>query len=244
MLARTIALAAGLMMAASQLAVAADKFHPIEKMCIWYRTDGQLMKGNSVRCHRKFGLEWFEIQEMEIGMAGIVQKQNTHNIGIRDKLYAIDTITKSGTESVNPMFAPMQQAISRHGSSPEAMGKAFISAMQFRPTDKTKTIAEHRCTVYVSPAVGHACLGESGALMLEQSVMGNVQTATRVAIGEDGGDDNYTLYQRVDLRQGIDLSKGLNLQDLMRQGGGASSQGGAPQMPAGVQDLIKQLQNQ
>ena len=137
MLARTIALAAGLMMAASQLAVAADKFHPIEKMCIWYRTDGQLMKGNSVRCHRKFGLEWFEIQEMEIGMAGILQKQNTHNIGIRDKLYAIDTITKSGTESVNPMFAPMQQAISRHGSSPEAMGKAFISAMQFRPTDKT-----------------------------------------------------------------------------------------------------------
>ena len=73
-------------------------------------------------------------------------------------------------------------------------------------------------------------------------MMGNVQTATKVAIGEDGGDDNYTLYQRVNLRQGIDLSNGLNLQDLMRQGGGG--QGGAPQMPAGVQDLIKQLQNQ
>ena len=242
MLARTIVLAIGLMMAAPLSANAAERFHPVEQMCIWYQTDGQMMKGQSVRCHRKFGLEWFEIQEMEIGMAGIKQKQNSHNIGIRDKLYAIDRVSKTGTESINPMFAPMQQAISRNGSSAEAIGNAFISAMQFRPTGQSKTIAGQPCDVYASPATGTACLGENGTLMLEQSMMGNVQTATKVAIGEDGGDDNYTLYQRVNLRQGIDLSNGLNLQDLMRQGGGG--QGGAPQMPAGVQDLIKQLQNQ
>ena len=116
MLARTIVLAIGLTMAAPLSANAAERFHPVEQMCIWYQTDGQMMKGQSVRCHRKFGLEWFEIQEMEIGMAGIKQKQNSHNIGIRDKLYAIDRVSKTGTESINPMFAPMQQAISRNGS--------------------------------------------------------------------------------------------------------------------------------
>lgn len=240
MLARVTALAAGLMMAAPT--TAAERFHPVEQMCIWYQTDGQMMKGKSVRCHRKFGLEWFEIQEMEIGMAGIKQKQNSHTIGIGDKLYAIDTVSKTGTESINPMFAPMQQAISRKGTSAEAIGNAFISAMQFRPTGQSKTIAGQPCDVYASPATGTACLGENGTLMLEQSMMGNVQTATKVAIGEDGGEDNYTRYQKVNLRQGIDLSNGLNLQDLMRQGGGG--QGGAPQMPAGVQDLLKQLQSQ
>lgn len=227
--------------------IAAERFHPIQQMCITYQASGQLMKGNSTRCHRKYGLEWFEIENFEIGIAGIVQKQQSHKIAIGDQLYVIDRARKTGTVSINPMYQSMQQAIQNNGSSAEEIGRSFISAMGFQPTGQTKTIAGYQCAVYASQAAGTTCLTDD-ALMLEQIVLGNSQIATQVILGQDGGEENYTLWQKVSMRQGVDLSNGINLQELIKQRAnkpsGSVQGGSAPQIPEGLKDILKQLQPQ
>ena len=224
-------LAAGMAAAATSTTesyAADERFHPIEKVCIEYVMKGQIMNGTTYRCHRKFGLETFEVQNMEMGIGGIKQTQNSHNITIKDTIYAIDTVKQTGTISTNPMYEHFKNAVARGDQSAEAIGRTFLSTMGYAPDGTSKTIDGVNCNGYRSQMVGYACLTEE-LLMLEQEFLGNRQTAVRVAIGDDGGDDNYTLWQRVNMRQGLDLSSGINVQDLTNGN-------------ANVQDILKQLQ--
>ena len=102
-------------------------------------------------------------------------------------------------------------------TDPDGLANAFIDAMGFTATGATKTIADATCNVYSSDMMGTMCLMDNG-LLLEQSVMGNTQTAVSVAIGDGGVDANYTLYQTVPISDGPDLSNMPSLQDLMNQG--------------------------
>ena len=189
--------------------------HPVEAACIDYEMSGQMQLGTSTRCHRDFAYEQFEIQETSIGFGGFSQTQNMHNITIGNTIYAIDLSTNTGTQTTNPMYDGLIAAL--QDTDPDDMADAFIAAMGFTATGATKTIADATCNVYSSGMMGTTCLTDNG-LLLEQSVMGNTQTAVSVSIGDGGDDANYTLYQTVPITQGPDLSNVPNLQNLMNPG--------------------------
>lgn len=195
-------------------AKAADPaLHPVEEVCIRLNMKGQLMNGTTLRCHRKNGFEQFEIQNIEIGIGKIRQKQKQHSITIGDTVYAIDTATMTGTKTTNPMYHSMIKAM--EGRSPEEFGRGLFISMGFAPTGERKTVAGVDCVVYSSPGLGSSCVSPD-ALTLEQDVLGNKMIA--VEINYDGGkDEDYRLYEKVEIRQGPDLSSGLNVQDLVKQ---------------------------
>lgn len=189
--------------------------HPVEAVCIEYTMSGQMQNGTTTRCHRDYGYEAFEIQDISIGFGGFSQSQNQHVITIGDQIYSIDLSTNTGTQTTNPFYAQIVGALD--DSDPQDMGNAFISAMGFTQTGGTKTIADTECNMYNSSMMGTMCMTDDG-LMLEQTMMGNTQTATSVSIGDGGEDANYTLYQNVPISAGPDLSNMPNLQDLFDQG--------------------------
>lgn len=227
-----------------------DRFHSIEKMCVSYQMVGQLVNGTIKRCHRNYAHEWFEIRDLETGIAGITQRQNEHTIVIGDKIYAIRPAQGTGTVTQNPMYQSFKDALARSGNNIDAISQTFFNAMGFQATGETKTIAGYQCTVQSSQSIGKGCFTPD-FVMLEQSFLGNTQTATKVSIGDDGGSENYDLWQKVSLSEGLDLRDGINIEDLVRQGregtnsGGANvGAGGVPEIPAEVQDFLKKLQQQ
>lgn len=206
-----------LIVAPVAFAVADDTpvLHPIEAVCVSYEMSGQMQQGTTTRCHRDYGYETYEIQNMTVGFGAFTQTQNQHIITIGNTIYTIDLSTNTGTQTINPMYDDMVNAM--QGSDPGELGDEFITAMGFTATGATNTIAGTTCNVYDSAMMGSACLTDNG-LMLEQSVMGNSTVATDVSIGDGGSDDNYTLYQNVTITQGPDLSDMPSLQDLINQG--------------------------
>ena len=211
---KCLTVAAGMLVFLSTVR-AEERFHPIENLCIEYEVSGQLMNGTMIQCHRKYGFESFTIQDTEVGIGNIKQKQMSHTITIGDKIYAVDTATQTATVTTNPMYQHLVQRMSQSGESAEDIGRTFISAMQYSPDGSQKTIQNMECSGYRSPSIGYACFSED-FIVLEQEVFGNRQVATRVQIGESGGDENYTLWQRVELRQGVDLSNGINVQEILK----------------------------
>jgi len=188
------------------------RLHPTEKACISYETTGQMMNGTTVRCHRDYAYEQYEIQNTEIGFAGITQQQNQHTITIGEWIYAINLQTNTGTKTANPMYNGLVSAL--EDSSPEQMSSTFMSAMGMSATGETRVVADTECNVYTSAQMGSVCM-TNGGLMLEQEFMGTTQVAVSVAIGDGGDDANYSLYQSVPISDGPDLSNGL--QGLMDQ---------------------------
>ena len=188
---------------------AQPKLHPIEKVCVMYEMSGQIQNGSITRCHREYGYEQYEIQNITIGIAGFTQTQNSHNITIGDTIYAIDLENNTGTKTKNPMYQSIVSAMEDNDS--EEMSDTFITAMGYSPTGETKTIADNECDVYDSGQAGTICLTSSG-LMLEQTILGNSTTAASVSIGESGEDTNYILYEQVSITEGPDLSNLFNQQ--------------------------------
>jgi len=192
------------------------KLHPVKKACITYELNGQMQSGTVTRCHRDYGYESYEIQNVQIGMGVFSQSQNTHTITIGNKIYAIDLSSNTAMKTTNPMYDGLVNAL--ENSSPEQMGQSFISAMGMSPTNQTNTVAGEPCTVYASQMMGTACF-TSDWLMLAQDVMGMGQTATSVDRSSGGDDANYTLYQSVPVSDGPDFSNlPGGLADILGQG--------------------------
>ncbi len=187
--------------------------HPVGGVCIRFNMKGQLMNGTTLRCHRRNGFEQFEIQDIETGIGNIKQKQKQHTITIGDTVYAIDTATMTGTKTINPMYQTIVRAMK--GRSPEEFGRTFMTSMGFAPTGESKTIAGIECEVYGAAGLGKNCVSPD-ALTLEQDVLGNKMTAIEVSY-DGGNDEDYRLYEKIKIRQGPDLSNGLNIQDLVKQ---------------------------
>ena len=209
----TTVLAIACLAASTIAAQGADtpRLHPVKAACVTYEMTGPMQSGSMVRCHRKHGYEQYEIQNVKISVSGFSQVTHQHAITIGDTIYSIDLKTKTGTKTKNPFYENISNALK--DSSAEEMSQRFISAMNFRATGQTKTIAGHECEIYRSPQIGEACLMPNG-LMLEQSVMGMGQTATEVTLGDGGDDANYRLYETVEITDGPDvenLLKQLNL---------------------------------
>ena len=194
------------------------RLHPVEKACIEYELSGQMQSGTTVRCHRDYAYEQYEIQDITAGMMGITQETNQHVITIGDTIYSINLDTNTGTKTKNPMYEGLVSSL--EDSSPEEMSATFLSAMGFTPTGDTMTILDETCQVYNSSMMGNACLTEDG-LMLEQNFMGNVTRAVSVDRSTGGDDANYTLYENVTITDGPDLSN----------------------MPGGLQDLLGGMGN-
>jgi len=186
--------------------------HPVEAVCIDYEQSGQMQSGTSTKCHRDFGYEQYEISELTIGMAGFSQSQSTFTVTIGDTIYAIDVDANTATQTVNPMYQGLADAVDQSGSA--AVSDAFLTAMGMTPTGQMKTILGLSCNVYASGMMGTACLTEDG-LMLEQSVMGTEVIATAVTYDE-GISENYRRHETATITQGPDLSNGIAglLQDL------------------------------
>ncbi len=194
---------------------ATPRLHPTEAACITYETNGPMMSGDTTRCHRDYAYEQYEIVNTNISFAGVSQSQNQHTITIGDWIYAINLQTNTGTKTQNPMYDGLVSAL--EDSSPEEMTPVFLDAMGMTANGQSKTVVGVQCNVYTSAMMGTVCLTDGG-LMLEQEFMGTTQVATNVAIGDSGGDENYTLYQTVPITDGPDLSNGLQgLIDQMGQ---------------------------
>jgi hypothetical protein len=195
---------------------AAPKLHPVKEACVSYTSSGQMMNGTSVRCHRDFARESYEIQNMTVGIAGFTQTQKQHTITQGDTIYAIDLKTNTATKTKNPMYEGLVASMKDKDAA--EMSEAFMAGMGFAPTGETKTIAEHDCQVHNSAQMGTVCVTADG-LMLEQAFMGNTTRATKVEIGTSGDPANYALHETVPVTDGPDLSDMPNLQDLMKQHG-------------------------
>ena len=179
--------------------------HPVEAVCIDYEQSGQMQSGTSTRCHRDFGYEQYEISELTIGMSGFSQTQSTFTVTIGDTIYAIDTDANTATQTVNPMYQGLVDAVDQSGS--DAVSDAFLSAMGMTPTGQTNTVVGLTCNVYSSSMMGTACLTDDG-LMLEQSVMGTQIIATAVTY-DQGVAENYRRHETATITQGPDLTNGL-----------------------------------
>ena len=215
-----LVLSASALVFAMTMPAAADpttpKLHPVEKACVTYTLNGQMQSGTITKCHRDFGYESYEIQNIKIGMGGFSQSQNTHVITIGDKIYSIDLSTNQATQTTNPMYQGLVNAL--QNSSPEDMGQAFLNAMGMTPTGQTSNVAGETCNMYSSQMMGTACF-TSDWLLAEQDVMGMGQTATSIDRSSGGDDTNYTLYQSVPVSQGPDLSNlPGGLADILGQG--------------------------
>ncbi|MEM7458130.1 MAG: hypothetical protein AAF331_01585 [Pseudomonadota bacterium] len=182
------------------------KLHPVEAVCIDYEQSGQMQSGTSTKCHRDYGYEQYEISQLTIGMAGFGQSQSTFTVTIGDTIYAIDTDANTATETVNPMYQGLADAVDQSGSA--AVSDAFLSAMGMTPTGQTQTVVGLTCNVYASSMMGSACFTDDG-LMLQQSVMGTEVTATSVTYDE-GATENYRRHESATITQGPDLSNGLS----------------------------------
>lgn len=181
------------------------KLHSVEAVCIDYEQSGQMQSGTSTKCHRDFGYEQYETSELTIGMAGFSQSQSTFTITIGDTIYAIDTDANTATQTVNPMYQGLADAVDQSGS--DAVSDAFLNAMGMIPTGQTQTVVGLVCNVYSSNMRGTACLTDDG-LMLKQRVMGTEVTATAVSYDE-GVSENYRRHESATITQGPDLSNGL-----------------------------------
>ncbi|MCI4643512.1 MAG: hypothetical protein MRY64_01885 [Hyphomonadaceae bacterium] len=218
MLLRSLAVSSMLAISAAPAFANPDtpKLHPVEKACVTYEMNGQMQSGTVTRCHRDFGYESYEIQDVSIGFGGFSQTQTTHTITIGDTIYTIDLQSNTATQTTNPMYAGLADAM--EDASPEELGASFLEAMNMSPTGETNTVAGEGCTVYSSPMMGTACF-TSDWLMLEQSVMGMGQSATSVDRTSGGADENYTLYQNMTVSDGPDLSNlPGGLADILGQG--------------------------
>jgi len=192
------------------------RLHPVKEACVSYEMSGQMQSGTTIRCHRDYGYELYEIQNISIGFAGFKQTQSQHNITIGETIYAIDLGTNKGTKTTNPMYEGIVGAL--EDTSAENISDAFMNAMGLTAAGSTQTIAGAACNDYSSSMMGTACMTDDG-LILEQTVMGNVMRATSVSY-EPGEDANYTLHQTVPITDGPDLSNGINgidLSDFMGQ---------------------------
>ena len=179
------------------------KLQPVRQACITYEMTGQLQSGTTIRCHRKHGYESYEIQDTTIGFAGVTQQQNTHNITIGDTIYMINLTDNSATKMLNPMYESVVKSVTEGGS--ENAGQAFLTAMGFAPTSESKTIAGEKCDVYDSSMAGQACF-TSDYLMLEMTIMGMGQIATEIDRSSGGPDENYSLFEGMEITDGPDLA--------------------------------------
>ena len=196
-------------------AAAADatpRLHPTKAACVEYQLSGQMQNGTTIRCHRDYAYEQYEIQNTTVGFGGMTQTQNQHTITIGEWIYAIDLTTNTGTKTQNPLYANLVSALDN--TSPEDMADAFMSAMGMTATSETKTVAGETCTVYSSQMMGTVCM-TGGGLMLEQSFMGNSQVATSVSIGNGGDDANYKLHENVPITDGPNIGA---IMDMLNSG--------------------------
>ena len=184
---------------------ATPKLHPVKEACVSYEMSGQMQNGTTTRCHRKYGYEQYEIQNITVGIAGFTQTTNQHTITIGDTIYAIDLDKNTGTKTKNPMYEGLVENM--QDKDPKEMSDAFIQGMGFNPTGTSQSIAGHECNDYNSAQLGTVCLTDDG-LMLKQEVFGNTTLATNVNMGESGDDANYELYENVSITEGPDLSSG------------------------------------
>ena len=180
--------------------------HPVEAVCIEYQQSGQMMSGTSTKCHRDHGYEQYEISELSIGMGSFSQTQSNFTVTIGDTIYSIDLNSNTATQTVNPMYEGIANAVAN--SSSENVSDAFLSAMGMTPNGQTQTVAGLSCNVYSSSMMGSACFTEDG-LMLKQSVMGNEIIARSVTYNP-GDADNYRRHLSATITQGPDLSNGIS----------------------------------
>ncbi len=205
-----VAASVGALLACSQQSATAETpmLHPVEKVCIDYQMTGQMMSGTTTRCHRDYGYEQYEIQNITVGVAGFTQTQSQHTITIGPDIYAVNTSTNTATKTTNPFYDAIVNSV--QGSDPEAVLQSFLSVMGYTSTGSSKTIAGSQCTVYNSQQTGSACFTDDG-LILEQNLMGmGGMIATSVDQASGGDNDNYTLYQNMTIAEGPDLSQGLS----------------------------------
>lgn len=178
------------------------KFHPQENFCVTYEHSG-MMSGTAVNCMRKWGTERVEIEDFTIGIAGFTQQEKAHKIYIGDEIYVINTDNMTGTQTTNPI----QEDLSN--TDPIALGEAMMAGWGMVDSGEDKTIAGLQCNVMTSPTMGSVCLTEN-LVMLEQNFMSVNRIATSVDLTSGGDDDNYTLYERVELTEGPDVGAILN----------------------------------
>ena len=86
--------------------------HPVEAVCIDYEQSGQMQNGTSTKCHRDHGYEQYEISEISIGVGPFKQSQSSLTVTIGDTVYAIDTDANTATQTVNPMYEGIANAVS------------------------------------------------------------------------------------------------------------------------------------
>jgi hypothetical protein len=176
------------------------KFHPLEKLCISYELTGQFISGTRSRCHRTFGTEWFEVEHSQIGVGAFSKKQNTHKISLAEKIYTIDLDTNTGSMMTNPRYEQVKESIGRHDGDPQKMGMVFLQGMGLKPVSETGVFADMECDIFRSDQGYEACITKEHGLMLYLNAFESVQTATEVSIGDDGGSENYTLFEQVDMK--------------------------------------------
>lgn len=202
----TLALASAPIMGIAAADPSTPILHPVEEVCISYEQSGQMQSGTSTKCHRDHGYEQYEISELSIGIGAFSQSQSTFTVTIGDTIYAIDTEANTATQTVNPMYEGIANAVVN--SSSDDVSDAFLNAMGMTPTGQSDTVAGLTCDIYSSNMMGSACFTEDG-LMLKQSVMGTEVIATSVAFNQ-GEAANYRRHESATVTQGPDLSNGLS----------------------------------
>jgi len=188
----------------SQQAVADNKLHPVQAVCVDYEQTGS-MAGTTTECHRDWGHQRYTIEDLSMSMMGIQQTHNRHTITTDDQITSWDRGTLQGTVTTNPNYDAWADASS---DDVETFTDNMLSGMGFSPTGQTKTIAGEDCSVWSSAQMGQMCFTDD-ALVLEQVMDMGIVSFSRRAVsvrrGDSGDASNYEVPANVTISDGPNL---------------------------------------
>ena len=197
-----------LVMLASAAAMAdTPKLHPIGELCVAYKTGGQMMKGESIQCHRRNAYESYRVETTTIKIPGMTQTQHQTVVTIGPDIYTINQQAGTATKTKNPMYDGMAKS---EGMTPAD----YARSMGMSPDGSTQEYLGIVCNVYRNPQLGEICMTDDG-ILLRMKMPQMTQTATEVRRGDAGDPAVYDLPNQVRVTEGPDLSQGL--QGLMKQ---------------------------
>lgn len=205
-------------------------------------------KGKKIGVIERYSNDWgrhtVEKRNVTMSVMGMTIPNESYMITRCSKLYAVSADGTSATETENPMWQGMENAIKQKG--PQAAGKEMMTSVGFTRTDKSCSHQKLSGTVYSNPNLGgdaNACVDEKNGILLESYVNmgGFVSREVLREFSKDAGPaDAYQVPAKI--TQGPDLNKLGSLGNM--QGNANSSGQGQPEMPEGfdMEALKKQME--
>lgn len=203
------ALAASATLSGPAAAAGDERFYGQEKFTIVMEHSGR-QTGTTTIHVRDFGRRRVEINETTMSIAGVKQKTSNRVVSEGARVTTIDSKTKSGTYTTNPLY---DEIVARmRGRTGAEFGKEIMTRSGGRLTGEKASFDGQACDYWEIASLGSlSCVTPWGATLHIKTNLAGIaveQTATAVRLG-DGGPDEAFAYDK------SKVTEGPNIADIM-----------------------------